>query len=617
MDNFPKPSNVYERDFIRAKDNIPTKEIPPLIEAREEMKVYKGISSLEYAERLEFESSKEVREIFEKMLEICEAIKEAGGLALLVGGTVRDEIRGSISRDFDVEVYGLEAEKIEEIVSKFGNVNEVGKAFGILKICHENGFDIDISLPRNDSKVEESSNSFNDKGNPNMSVKEAARRRDFTFNTLAKDPLTGEIFDAFNGIEDLKNRTLRVTDPELFKDDPLRVMRGAQFAARMGLRIDPDTMTLMQSLVPEMKALPPERMQKEWNKLLSKPERPSLGLQTLFNIGVIHELYPELAALEETPQEFDWHPEGDVWVHTLMVVDSARDVVRAHNLDEKTANIVMLASLCHDLGKPITTEYVDGKIRARAHDVKGEKPTRVFLEKIGESKKTTEKVVQLVRDHLTPHIMYLNQKNSGSTVTDGTIRRLANRLHPATIAECTYVAEADCLGRGPFLDAAHADQFLLPVVSEAFSSFPGGAWARERAVQLEIIDSKPDTLIHGKELIAIGFKPGIPLGMLIRAADSLRDSEGWNHQKVIEIIVKNKGSVYSALHEIHSYLKEEELGKLIPRIPMAILKKVAPNLESMKDHNDDEIMKEILKAHGSIYKAMHEIFYQISEQRTK
>ncbi|MBU0569728.1 HD domain-containing protein [Patescibacteria group bacterium] len=555
-----KPPNVYERKFDTPKANIPQNELPPLVEAREEMEVYQGVSAEKYAERLEFEASPEAREVFENVLKICRAIKDIGGTALLVGGTVRDEIRGSLSRDFDVEVYGLEAEQVEEIVSKFGIVNEVGKAFGILKITDQSGIDIDVSLPRTDSKTGEGHKGFAVKTDPNMSVKEAARRRDFTFNTLAKDPLSGEIYDAFGGVEDLRTRTLRVTDKELFQDDPLRVMRGAQFVARMGLRIEPETMALMQSMVDDLETLPPDRMKEEWEKLLLKPDRPSMGLQTLFNIGVIHKLYPELAALETTPQEFEWHPEGDVWIHTLMVTDSARDVVRSHDLDSATARTVMWAALCHDLGKPITTQHQEKgetmRYTARAHDIQGEEPTRAFLAKLNLPKKVVEKVVNIVKDHLTPNVMYLSHLRKGEKITDGAFRRLAKRLEPATIAECTYVAEADSLGRGPFLDPEHADQFLLPVVTEPYDGFAGGAWAREKAESLHVLEKKAQTIIRGRDLINIGFTPGIQFGVLIKVADECRDSLDMGQEQILEIILDNRDSIENAIASLQSQLNK-------------------------------------------------------------
>ena len=538
-----------EAKFERPSHDISKKDLPPLIEAKQEMNVFQGVTAEKYGERLACEVSIEAEEVFNNVLNICRSVKEAGGTALLVGGVVRDEVRGSFSRDFDIEVYGLEAEKIEKIVSNFGAVNEVGKAFGILKISYPNGMDIDVSLPRTDSKTGEGHSGFNVKTDPNMSIKEAARRRDFTFNTLAKNPLTGEIYDAFGGIEDLRTRTLRITDKELFRDDPLRVMRGAQFAARMGLRIEPETMMIMQEMVDDLETLSPERMKSEWEKLLLKPDRPSLGLQTLFNLGVIHKLYPELAELRETPQEHEWHPEGDVWVHTLMVTDSARDVVRSHGLDDETARTVMWAALCHDLGKPMTTEFSGGHITSRAHDVKGEQPTRDFLEKVGLPKKLIEKVVGIVKDHLTPNTMYLRQARHGEKITDGAIRRLAERLHPATIEECTYVGEADSLGRGPFLDPKHAEQFLLPVVTEPYDGFASGVWAREKALELDVSKKRAQTIIRGRDLINIGFEPSTKFGILIKLADNCRDDLEWTRAQILEIILDNRNSIDKAIKE--------------------------------------------------------------------
>lgn len=550
-----KPKPTYERRFNIPKQNIPKRELPLSVDARDEMKIFQGMSAKKYGERMEYEISFEAKEVFERVLDICRAIKESGGVALLVGGSVRDEILGVLSRDFDLEVYGLEVERVEEIISQFGRVSHVGKAFGILKMTDKSGIDIDVSLPRVDSKVGEGHKDFD----PNMSIKEAARRRDFTFNTMAKDPLNGEIFDPFGGIEDLRLRTLRITDMELFKDDPLRVMRGAQFVARLGLRIDTETMLVMREMVDKLEELPSERMQAEWEKLLLRSDKPSLGLQALFDIGVIHKLYPELAALEATPQEFEWHPEGDVWIHTLMVVDSAREVVRIHNLGDETARVVMWSALCHDLGKPCTTKYEEKNSQMRyiahAHDILGEAPTREFLMKLALPIKLVEKIVNIVKDHLTPNIIYLNMVRKNEKITDGAFRRLAKRLEPATIEECTFIAEADSIGRGPFLDSKHAEQFLLPVVSEPYDAFPGGSWARARAVELDILRKKAESIIGGKDLINIGFIPGIKFGIVIKLSNDCHDILGWHREQILEIILDNRDSIDDVIAKLQGVLQ--------------------------------------------------------------
>ncbi|OGL63160.1 hypothetical protein A3C09_02700 [Candidatus Uhrbacteria bacterium RIFCSPHIGHO2_02_FULL_47_44] len=470
--------------------------------------------------------------MFERVCKIAEAVKAAGGRALLVGGSVRDEVLGLPSKDFDLEVYGVKPDDLEKLVHKFGKVDSVGKAFGILKIT-DGDMDIDVSIPRRDSKVHEGHKGFQVDTDPKMSIKEAGQRRDFTFNALSKDPLTGEIFDPFNGVEDLRTRTLRVTDPELFKDDPLRVMRGAQFIGRFGMKPDDASMQLFREMVPSLRELPKERMGEEWNKLLLKSERPSLGLQSLMDMGVIEALYPELNAMSGTPQEFEWHPEGDVWVHTLMVVDAAKEVCKHEKLGKEDAQVVMMAALCHDLGKPETTEFKEGRTRAHGHEPAGEGPTKVFLKKLGAPKELEQKVVALVKEHLWPGTMY-RQFLKGEEVSGGAFRRLAKRIWPATIAELTYVAESDNQGRGPFTIAPNKDQFKLP------EPYKAGKWVREEARKLGVEKEMPKPILLGRDLIKLGFKAGREFWEPINLSERLRDEKNMTHEDVVELI---KGSV--------------------------------------------------------------------------
>jgi len=536
-------------------------ELPQLqeTEIEEGVKVYKGHSREDYGAYIEAIHSAEIRKVFEKVCRICEAIGKAGGRALIVGGAVRDEILGIASKDFDIEVYGLEPKYVEDIVSKFGEVNSVGKAFGILKLGGDD-LEIDISIPRTDSKIGEGHRGFEVKVDPNMSIKDAARRRDFTFNALSKDPLTGEIFDPFGGVDDLQNRTLRVTDSDRFKDDPLRLLRAAQFAGRLSVRIEPASMALMREMVPELKEISPERVREEWEKLLLRSQRPSMGLYALHELGIIDEYYPELAALRGTEQEFDWHPEGDVWVHTLQVIDAAREIVRRENLDAETARVVMLAALCHDMGKALTTIYdTDGKIRSPGHDLKGEEPTRSFLKRIGARKKDVEIVVKLVREHMWPGAIYRAQKKyeadvkagkKGSPVSDGAFRRFAKRIHPATLEQVTYVAEADKNGAGPFLDPKDPYQLLIPYGS------PVGPWVRKRAQEVGIYKEKPKSLIMGRDLISLGFKPGRDFGAIINLADECRDRLELTREQVVLELEKCNGDAKSAISKLKSYLQE-------------------------------------------------------------
>lgn len=482
----------------------------------EDSATYRGHDPESFAEYIEALQGREVARAFENVCAIARAVAEAGGRALLVGGSVRDEVLGAASKDFDVELYGISPEKAEEILQEYGKIDAVGKAFGILKVSDDSGVGIDVSFPRTDSKVGEGHRGFAVKVDPNMTIAEAAKRRDFTFNALAKDPLTGEIFDPFGGIEDLQRRTLRVTDVERFRDDPLRVMRAAQFIGRFGLRVDPESLRLIQEMVPELRELPKERMREEWDKLLTKSELPSIALQALNQFGVIDEIYPELAGLKGTPQEFEWHPEGDVWVHTLMVVDEAARVARRHELSADVKRRVLYAALCHDLGKPGTTEFEGDRIRSKGHEQAGVAPTKEFLAKIGMENSLVDASANLVNEHLWPGMVY-RRIQKGESVKDGAFRKLADRLHPATIEELTYVFEADSGGRGPFSDAAHKDQFLLPFPDKA------AEWTRQRAVELGIGKERPQKLLQGRDLINLGFKPGKAFGEVIALAEELRD----------------------------------------------------------------------------------------------
>ena len=291
----------------------------------------------------------------ESVREVARLFSGYGGKALLVGGSVRDMILHIDPKDFDIEVYGLEASKIEELAQNLGKVSAVGKAFGILKVDFA-GISLDISLPRVDSKIGVGHRGFEAKTDPYMTIEEAAKRRDFTINSMALDPLTDQLYDPFNGLKDLENGILRVTDSERFKDDPLRIMRGLQFAARFNLTVEEGSFKIMQGEVTRLKELPRERLLEEWEKLLTKAKKPSIGLNLSSSLGVFDILHPEFSLLSKTPQQPGFHPEGDVLTHTKLTTDAAAAIIRRQELDSDSAFTMMLAALCHDLGKPATTK---------------------------------------------------------------------------------------------------------------------------------------------------------------------------------------------------------------------------------------------------------------------
>ncbi len=423
--------------------------------------------------------------VHEKIVRLAETIRDNGGRAMLVGGCVRDEIMGNEPTDWDVEVYGIQPNRLLEILEGFGEVNAVGEAFTVYKI----GNDLDVSIPRRERKTGRGHKAFVIEGDPDMSFEEACSRRDFTINAILKDPLTGEIVDPFNGRKNIEEKILLHVSSDTFAEDSLRVLRAAQFAARFEFDIPPNTVEICNKI--DVTDLPKERIWGELEKLLLKADRPSIGLTWLYELGIVDQVFPELKALVGVPQEPEWHPEGDVDVHTRMVVDEARMLIDDLPYERQVA--VMLGALCHDLGKPPTTEFVDGRTRSRGHDEAGVQPTLSFLDALGiftlNGYDVRNQVVQLVRYHLKPG-EYFKAK---SPVGDGAFRRLARKVEPDLLYR---VAKADSLGRYP-----GGDRSKMIFGSEAQE------WFIEKVRELQIENKAPEPILLGRHLIEIGMKP--------------------------------------------------------------------------------------------------------------
>ena len=465
--------------------------------------------------------------LYEKVCRFAEAIAERGGKALLTGGSVRDELIGVSSKDYDIEVYGVEPDDLIALTKEFGKVSEVGASFGVLKLQID-GFEIDVSLPRRESSTGSGHRDFSVNADPHMSLEDACRRRDFTINALVKDVLTGEVHDFFGGVRDLKERRLCITDHERFGDDPLRVLRGVQFVGRFGLFMEDETSVVIRDMRSELEHLAKERFAEEWTKLLLRSKKPSLGLNAAMELGIFHQMHPEITKLPLTPQEHKWHPEGDVWVHTLMVVDEAAKIVEQEQLGKEDALVVMLSAFCHDFGKPLTTEEVDGKIRAHGHEEAGEEPSDRFMREIGIAGSVREKVKKLVIEHLKP-VMFYAQEERGQKVTDGAIKKLADRLHPATMQQLVCLAKADALGRGPFVDPDCPERSFMP------ADFPAGEWLLKRCAALGVEKEKPKPVLFGRDLIAFGFKPGPTFGKILTFAETMHIS-GLTREEILSRI---------------------------------------------------------------------------------
>lgn len=419
-------------------------------------------------------------------LAIASDVRDLGGRALVVGGWVRDELFGLDPKDLDLEVFGVPADRLRSLLERHGRVDTVGESFTVYKIGG-----IDVSLPRRESKTGRGHKGFSVDGDPGLSLREAARRRDFTINAISRDPLTGEWIDPFGGRADLEARLLRAVDPGTFADDSLRVLRALQFAARFELSLDDATKALCRSL--PLDDLPPERVWGEFEKLLLLAQRPSVGLALALELGVIDRRFPELRALVGCPQEPAWHPEGDVWVHTLMVIDQARKQI--DGLDRGRAAAIMLGALCHDLGKPSTTAMLEGRIRSLGHEEAGVAPAACLLGRLNiqtlDGYDVRHTVLGVTAHHLKPGAFMKPPNPAG----DGAFRRLAQKVDLEMLAT---VAKADCVGRGGDFDCSAMDAFV------------------DRARALGVEHAAPAPLVMGRHLIQMGLAPGPRMGEILR-----------------------------------------------------------------------------------------------------
>ena len=431
---------------------------------------------------------------------VARAVRHAGGRALIVGGWVRDRLlraacrsahrgtsagqgrrRTAARQDIDIEVFGLPADRLRAVLATLGTVNSVGASFAVFKLGR-----LDISLPRTESKAGRGHRGFIVTGDPDLPLREATRRRDFTVNAIAWDPLREEHLDPHGGRDDLHRKRLRMVDPATFGDDSLRVLRAVQLAARLEFELDEPTRALCRTIA--LDDLPAERVWGEMEKLLLLAKRPSLGFALARDIRVVEQLFPELAALVDCPQEPEWHPEGDVWTHTLLVIDEARG--RIENLRRPQRIAVMLGAVCHDFGKPATTAHIDGRIRSLDHEEMGIPPATAFLDRLNihtfDGYDVRAQVLGLVAHHLKPGMWRAVPK-----VGDGAFRRLARKVDLELLAR---LAKADCLGRTGDFDCSAMDWFL------------------ERARSLGVEHEPPAPILMGRHLLALGVPPGPRVG---------------------------------------------------------------------------------------------------------
>ena len=404
--------------------------------------------------------------------------------AFLVGGCVRDALLGLSVKDFDLEVFGVSYERLAKALRRWGRVDYVGQSFGVAKLTTGSGLAYDFAIPRRDRKVALGHKGFAVEFDADITPQEAASRRDFTLNALMFDPRCGEVLDFFGGQADLRDRVLRHTS-DAFAEDPLRVLRGMQFASRFNLRVAPETVALCRSIKASFGELAVERVGDEWFKWAAKSVVPSVGLRFLADTEWI-EHFPELAALRGTPQDPEWHPEGDVFTHTGHCCDALVKLPQWQAADEASRIAWMLAVLTHDFGKPAVTHEAlrDGRMRivSPGHEQGGVEPALKFLERIHVPHAIRDRVPPLVANHLA----HMQQ------VTDRGVRRLAKRLEPETISGLCVIVTADHNGRPP----------KPPCVPEGVKALMA------KAEELRVQDSAPKPILQGRHLIEAGMTPG-------------------------------------------------------------------------------------------------------------
>ena len=420
---------------------------------------------------------------------IVALVVAAGGKALLVGGAVVDHLQGREPKDWDVEVYGLPMSRVEQLLTEAElNPKTVGKEFGILKIGGD--IEVDVSVPRRENKIGKGHRDFAVELDPDMTPMEAARRRDLTINSIAYDLSTGEIVDPWGGVMDLEKGYLRMTAEDTFREDPLRVLRIMQLLPRKGKVVTPVTMNVCYVMQDEFHHLSSERVFEEFNKLLMKADKPSIGLEFLRDCGWLKH-FPELAALVGCAQHPEWHPEGDVWQHTLVVLDNAAKV--RSQLPEEWRLGFMFGVLLHDVGKPSTTLE---DFTARGHDEAGLPLARAFMERLTNNKVMLEQVDALVGQHMQAG--NLERGNAKASAW----RRLQNKLR-LDIAGWMSLCDWACVpGRDVLAPNDHKPSKLC------------WKWYEDLGATADKIEA----ILGGKDLVAAGYKPGPTFGKALRKA---------------------------------------------------------------------------------------------------
>lgn len=425
------------------------------------------------------------------LMNIFHDIELVEGRAYIVGGAVRDHLLELPNKDFDVEVHGVSIETLFTVLEQYGQINQVGKSFGVL-LLRRGGQTTEFALPRRENKEGRGHKGFLVELDPTMTLGDAARRRDFTINSMYFDPLNGILYDPFDGEADLTMGSLHRTS-DAYQEDPLRVLRGFQFISRFNLTPTTDTVYDSIDMVFEYDTLSKERIWEEWRKW-AKGAFLSKGLSWLMTTGWMVK-YPEIINMVGIRQDPEWHPEGDCYTHTLHAVDAAAQLADGVDLGEERRAILIFAALCHDMGKVSTTKLSlrSGRIIAKGHAEVSAGVAKTFLMRIGAPNWLINQVIPLVREH-----MFFRHGP-----TKKSVRRLANRLAPASVNMLTLLVQADMLGRPPRKIPTEVLDGLLETLNIS--------------EELKILDSAPKPILMGRHLLAF-IKPGPEIGRILKGA---------------------------------------------------------------------------------------------------
>ena len=418
--------------------------------------------------------------------EVARLVADRGGSTYYVGGFVRDALIGRENKDVDIEVHGISPQCLKDILDSLGQRITIGESFGIFNL---KGYSLDIAMPRKEEARGQGHKDFDIFVDPFIGTEAASRRRDFTFNALMQDVLTGEIVDHFGGQEDLKQGILRHVNDASFAEDPLRVLRAAQFAARFGFRVAPETIELCRKM--DLRLLPRERIDGELRKALLKAEKPSIFFEVLRQMDQLDFWFPEVKALIGVAQNPRYHAEGDVWTHTMLVLDEAA------KLRHRTQQPLwfMLSALTHDFGKAVCTEEKNGVLHAYQHERSGLPLAEAFLRRITSEVKCIDYVLNLTELHMKPN-----------TVADArSAVKVTNRMFDQAVDPegLICIALADDRGR--------------------ITTVPGHSneeWLCGRLEVFRELMARP--YVMGRDLIAAGLAPGTDFTEILRHAHKLR-----------------------------------------------------------------------------------------------